>query len=62
VQVSGVLDQGFLMKGSKKVYEDGQKIYDAAGLGDRCVLVVGEDGHRFYADRAWPEVHRLLGR
>lgn len=62
VQVSGLLDQGFLMKGSMKVYEDGRKIYAAAGLEDHCVLVVGEDGHRFYADRAWPEVHRLLNR
>lgn len=62
VQVSGALDNGFLIKGSRKVYGDGKKIYDAAGLADRCVLVVGEEGHRFYADLAWPEVHRLLNR
>lgn len=62
VQVSGVHDTGFFFTGAQKVYEDGKRAYEAAGAADRCVFVRGEEGHRFYADLAWPEVHRLLGR
>lgn len=62
VQVSGVKDTGFFFNGAVKVYEDGKRAYDAAGASDRCVFVRGEEGHRFYADLAWPEVHKLLGR
>ena len=36
-----------------------KKMYEAAGAPDKCVLVTGDGGHRFYADPAWPEVHRL---
>jgi len=62
VQVSGVHDTGFYFNGAEKVFADGQRAYEAAGAADRCVFVRGEEGHRFYADLAWPHVHRLLGR
>ena len=62
VQVSGVEDNGFLIRGSEAVYAKGRRAYDNAGASDRCVLVLGPEGHRFYADLAWPEVHRLLGQ
>jgi len=62
VQVSGVHDTGFFFYGAEKVYKDGERAYAAAGAADRCVFVRGEEGHRFYADLAWPEVHRLLGK
>lgn len=39
-----------------------QSIYRAMGAEDRCALVIGHDGHRFYADEAWPVMHRLLER
>ena len=38
------------------------KIYNAAGAGDRCHLVVGKEGHRFYADDAWPRMLREIAR
>ena len=31
-----------------------RQIYQAAGAEDRCRLVVGAEGHRFYAAEAWP--------
>lgn len=37
-----------------------QHIYQAMGAEEHCALVVGHDGHRFYADDAWPVMHRLL--
>ena len=62
VQVSGVQDTGFFFHGAQKVYEDGKRAYNAIGAAERCVFVRGEEGHRFYADLAWPEVHKLLGK
>ena len=29
--------------------------------GDRCTLIKGNGGHRFYADDSWPVVHKYLG-
>jgi hypothetical protein len=37
-----------------------QKLYAAKGAPDACALVVGGEGHRFYADDAWPVMHGLL--
>lgn len=62
VQVSGVHDTGFFFYGAEAVFAQGKRAYDAMGVSENCVFVRGEEGHRFYADQSWPEVHRLLGR
>ncbi len=62
VQVSGVEDAGFWIKGARNVYERGRKIYEQQNAADRCILVEGPEGHRFYPDLAWPVVHRLLNK
>ena len=62
VQVSGVEDAGFWIKGARNVFERGRKIYEQTGAADRCVLIEGPEGHRFYPDLAWPAVHRLLNK
>lgn len=62
VQVSGVQDTGFYFYGAEAVFAQGKRAYEAAGVPEKCVFVRGEEGHRFYADQSWPEVHRLLGR
>ena len=40
--------------------EKGKQAYEAFGQGHRCTLVKGNGGHRFYADAAWPIVHKYL--
>ena len=60
VQVSGKDDPGFLLPGAKAVFEAGKQAYEKAGVTDRCRLVVGNGGHRFFADDAWPVVHQYL--
>lgn len=60
VQVSGKEDHDFPIASAKAAYEQGSGAYESQGGGDRCTLVIGQAGHRFYADQAWPEVHRLL--
>ena len=54
VMVSGEKDPGFLISGSRETYRTIEKIYKAAGAEDKCRLVVGDEGHRFYADISWP--------
>ena len=60
IQVNGIEDPIFPISGAEEVFSKGRKIYAENGLEDRCVLVKGNGSHRFYADDAWPFVHRLL--
>ena len=62
VQVSGLTDVGFWIKGARNVFERGHKLYEQMDAADRCVYVEGPEGHRFYPDLAWPVVHRLLSK
>ena len=60
VVVAGKDDTIFPIKGVRKAFEQLKRIYAAAGAEDRCKLVVGEGGHRFYADLAWPKMLEQL--
>jgi dienelactone hydrolase len=59
VVVAGRHDGIFPVHAVEKTFETIRSIYDAAGVGDRCRLVIGAEGHRFYADQAWPLFHEL---
>ena len=61
IQVSGVEDPIFPISAAETVFEKGKLAYDKQGVGDRCTLIKGDGGHRFYADDAWPFVHKYLG-
>lgn len=61
VLVCGAEDTIFPVDATRRAFSDLQKIYRAAGALDRCHLVVGPAGHRFYADDAWPVMMRELG-
>ena len=62
IQVSGIGDPIFPISGAEEVFSKGRKVYAENGLEDRCVLVKGNGSHRFYADDAWPFVHKLLNK
>jgi len=62
VLVSGAEDPIFPIEGARKAYRQLRRIYRAAGAPDRCHHVVGQGGHRFYAEDAWPVMLRELGR
>ncbi|MCL1909866.1 MAG: acetylxylan esterase, partial [Kiritimatiellaeota bacterium] len=53
VIVAGSEDDIFPLDGVKKAFATAEKMYAAAGVPDKIALVVGEGGHRFYADPAW---------
>jgi len=61
VIVAGRDDKIFPLRGTRHAFRNLQTIYSASGAPDRCQLVVGKGGHRFYADDAWPVLHKLLG-
>jgi len=54
IQVSGMEDGIFPIAGAEEVFLKGKRAYDALGESDKCILVKGEGGHRFYADMSWP--------
>lgn len=53
VIVAGKQDEIFPIDGAKKAFEQVKRIYTAAGTPNNVQLVVGSEGHRFYADLAW---------
>lgn len=61
IQVSGKEDNIFPIFAAEQVFENGKRVYDAFQAGDRCTLIKGNGGHRFYPDDAWPVVHKYLG-
>ena len=62
VQISGKEDPIFPLFGAREVFEKGKDAYKTKGMEDRCVIVEGNGGHRFYADDSWPFVHKFLGK
>ena len=56
VLVAGKEDNIFPIAGVRKAFRHLKRIYKSAGAEDRCHLVVGPEGHRFYADLAWPKM------
>lgn len=61
IMVSGAEDPIFRIEGSKDAYRVIKKIYEKAGSPENCTMVIGDGGHRFYAQPAWKEFNRLTG-
>lgn len=62
VIVAGREDPIFPIAGVRKGFRQLKRIYRAAGVENRCHLVVGDGGHRFYAKKAWPKMLAELNR
>lgn len=62
VIVAGRMDPIFPLKGVQEAYAQAQTLYAACGAPDRLKLVLGDGGHRFYADAAWPVLHALAAQ
>ncbi len=60
VQVNGNLDNIFPIEPAKQVFEKGKSAYEDMGKADKVALVIGEEGHRFYADKSWAVVHKFI--
>ena len=62
VLVAGREDPMFPIAATWREFRELKKIYAAYGAGDRCHLVVGPEGHRFYAEAAWPVMMDEIAR
>lgn len=60
IQVNGLQDNIFPIKGAEEVFEQGKSAYREMGAEDKLAHVKGPEGHRFYADLSWPIVHKFL--
>lgn len=60
VVVAGEKDEIFPVHAVKSEFQRLKEIYKAAGAEDKCHLVIGAEGHRFYADDAWPVLTKVL--
>ncbi|MFH0963982.1 MAG: alpha/beta hydrolase family protein [Planctomycetota bacterium] len=60
VIVAGRDDEIFPLPGVRKEVRRLRRIYDAFEARRRVHFVVGDGGHRFYADAAWPHILREL--
>lgn len=62
VVICGKNDNIFPLDGVKKTFGIIHSLYKAAGTPDNCALVIGEGGHRFYADGGWAAMKELLAK
>ena len=53
VIVSGKDDPIFPQRGVQKAYVEARRVYEGAGAADKLKLIVGDGGHRFFADLGW---------
>lgn len=60
VVVAGRDDPIFPIAAVREAFATVQRIYDDLGAGERCALVVGSGGHRFYADAAWSRLRSII--
>jgi dienelactone hydrolase len=60
VIVAGEGDPLFPVAEVKRAFERLRAIYRAAGAADRVKLVIGPEGHRFYADLGWSAARGLF--
>lgn len=61
VVVVGQEDTIFPIDGVHRAYAQLERIYEAAGAKDKCRLVVGPEGHRFYGDLGYEALMDVLG-
>lgn len=54
VVINGKLDTTFPLESAQAQLDIARKVYDILGCADKCRLVVGQEGHRYYASLAWP--------
>ncbi len=58
--VSGEKDNIFPIEPAKETYSITKNIYKMLGVAENCNMVVGNGGHQFYPDEAWPIIHKYL--
>lgn len=60
VIVAGKEDDIFPIEGVKRGFETVKKIYKGLDADDNCQLIIGDGGHRFFANISWPVFDKFL--
>ena len=60
IVVSGKEDGIFPIDGAKACVDVGREAFKAYGREQAIIHVIGNGGHRFYADDAWPHIRNAL--
>lgn len=58
--VNGRVDEIFPIQAAQSAFETVKKIYQAAGAPQNCHMVIGEYGHYFCENDAWPVFEKML--
>jgi len=58
--VAGKTDPLARIEGVQHGFDHAHEIFTAAGFPERARLVIGDGGHQFYPDLAWPVVRELM--
>ena len=58
--ITGRTDPIFPIDQVEIAYQKLQRVYAVAGAAERCRLYIGEGGHRYYKDGAWPFVRKFF--
>jgi len=59
--IAGKDDPIFPLHGVRYAFDKLKHIYEVAGVPERCELFVGEGGHRYYKQGAWPFIRKWFG-
>jgi len=62
IAVNGIYDHLQPFAATEREFERVKAIFEKAGAPDHCQLVVGPEGHRFYADLAWDVFDRFINQ
>ena len=58
--LAGETDPIFPIAGVKRAFRQTKKIYQAFKADRQLHLLIGKEGHRFYAKLAWPKIRKFL--
>ena len=59
VIAAGLKDAIFPIAGTRDTFDTICRLYQAAGVPERCALVIGDGGHYNYADLIWEKVREM---
>ncbi len=61
IVIAGTKDASFPLREAKEQFVFTKRVYSLLSASDRCRLIAGPEGHRYYADLAWPAFHDITG-
>ncbi|MBQ8164115.1 MAG: hypothetical protein IJZ93_07125 [Clostridia bacterium] len=60
IVASGENDQWFPLDGARRTYSKIKDIYRSVGAEENCYQTIGDRGHTFYPETAWPAIKEML--